>query len=262
MKLVASQRFQNQLLATLPAAEWLPLQADLELVELTLGTTLYAAGAPLRQVYFPTTAIVSLVSSMSDGSSAEVAVVGSEGVVGVCAFMGGGNALSGAIVQAPGHALRMNAQAIAEHSMRSAPLMHQLLRYTQALFTHMAQTSACNRHHELEQQLCRWLLLNLDRREGNEMAVTQERIASMLGVRRSGVTESALKLQQAGLIRYSRGRIAILNRPGLEARSCECYSVVSLAYQRLRGQSSSETPRTRIRQATLPVPMLQRHAHA
>jgi CRP-like cAMP-binding protein len=261
MKPVASQRFQNQLLATLPAAEWLSLQTDLELVELTLGTSLYAAGAPLRHVYFPTTAIVSLVSSMTDGSSAEVAVVGSEGVVGVCAFMGGGDALSGALVQAPGYALRMTAQAIANHSLRSAPLMHQLLRYTQALFTHMAQTSACNRHHELEQQLCRWLLLNLDRREGNEMAVTQERIASMLGVRRSGVTEGALKLQQAGLIRYSRGRIAILNRPGLEARSCECYSVVSLAYEKLRGKPAPQRPLARLPQATLQVPMLRRLAH-
>lgn len=261
MKPVASLRFQNQLLATLPAAEWLPLQADLELVDLTPGTLLYEAGAPLKQVYFPTTAIVSLVSSMSDGDSAEVAVVGSEGVVGVCAFMGGGNALSGAMVQSPGYALRMNARSIADHSLRSPPLMRQLLRYTQALFTHMAQTSACNRHHELEQQLCRWLLLNLDRREGNEMIVTQEQIASMLGVRRSGVTEGALKLQQAGLIRYSRGRIAILDRPGLEARSCECYSVVSLAYKRLRGQLSPQRPVTRFPQATLQVPMLHRHAH-
>ncbi|MEQ1580717.1 MAG: Crp/Fnr family transcriptional regulator [Steroidobacteraceae bacterium] len=261
MKPVASQRFQNQLLATLPAAEWLPLQADLELVELPLGASLYAAGTPLKQVHFPTTAIVSLVSSMSDGDSAEVAVVGNEGVVGVCAFMGGGDALSGAIVQTPGHALRMTAQAIADHSLRSAPLMRQLLRYTQALFTHMAQTSACNRHHELEQQLCRWLLLNLDRREGNEMVITQERIASMLGVRRSGVTEGALKLQQAGLIRYSRGRIAILDRPGLEARSCECYSVVRLAYQRLRVDSPRKVPCARFPQATLQVSMLRQHAH-
>lgn len=260
MKLIASQRFQNQLLAKLPAAEWLPLQADLELVELAIGAPLYAAGTPLKSVYFPTTAIVSLVSSMNDGASAEVAVVGSEGVVGVCAFMGGGDALSGAIVQAPGHALRMSAPAIAAHSSRSAPLMQQLLCYTQALFTHMAQTSACNRHHELEQQLCRWLLLTLDRRAGNEVAVTQERIASMLGVRRSGVTEGALKLQEAGLIRYSRGHISILDRPGLEARSCECYSVVSLAYEKLRGRSppvalGAAFPQTAFRASSM------RHAH-
>ncbi len=261
MKPIASQRLQNRLLATLPVAEWLPLEADLELVELAMGATLHMAGTPLRHVYFPTTAIISLVSSMNDGASAEVAVVGSEGIVGVCAFMGGGNALSGALVQAAGHALRMNAVAIAAHSSRSAPLMRQLLRYTQALFTHMAQTSACNRHHELEQQLCRWLLLNLDRRKGNEMAVTQERIASMLGVRRSGVTEGALKLQQAGLIRYSRGHISILDRPGLEARSCECYSVVSLAYEKLRGHSIPPAHRTSPSQATGRIPVAAQHAH-
>jgi CRP-like cAMP-binding protein len=176
---------------------------------------------------------------MQDGASAEVAVVGSEGIVGVCAFMGGGHALSGAVVQGPGLALRMPARSIAWHADRSEALMQQLLCYTQALFTHMAQTSACNRHHALDQQLCRWLLLNLDRRRGNEIFVTQERIADLLGVRREGVTGAALKLQKAGLIQYRRGRIAILDRAGLEKRSCECYAVVRRAYDRLLHDADS-----------------------
>jgi CRP-like cAMP-binding protein len=226
-------RARNQVLATLPAAEWRLLEPHLEWVELTQGAMLYEAGVVLRHVYFPATAIVSLVSSMKDGASAEVAVVGNEGVVGVCAFMGGGRALSGAVVQSAGHALRMTADSIACHAWQSELVMQRLLRYTQALFTHMAQTSACNRHHAVDQKLCRWLLLNLDRRDGNEMIVTQEQIASMLGVRREGVTGSALKLQKAGLIQYHRGRVCVLDRAGLEARSCECYSVVRQAYDRL-----------------------------
>ena len=184
----SSVRAKNQVLAELPAAEWRLIEPHLEWVELPLGAMLYEAGVALRHVYFPTTAIVSLVSSMKDGASAEVAVVGNEGVVGVCAFMGGAHALSGAVVQSAGHALRMTAESIECLAWQSESLMEQLLRYTQALFTHMAQTSACNRHHGLDQKLCRWLLLNFDRRDGNEMIVTQEQIASMLGVRREGVT--------------------------------------------------------------------------
>jgi len=229
----SSVRAKNQVLAALPAADWRLIEPHLQWVELPQGAMLYEAGVVLQHVYFPATAIVSLVSSMKDGASAEVAVVGNEGVVGVCAFMGGGRALSGAVVQSAGHAFRMTAESIACHAWQSESVMQQLLRYTQALFTHMAQTSACNRHHALDQKLCRWLLLNLDRRDGNEMIVTQEQIASMLGVRREGVTSSALKLQKAGLIQYHRGRVCVLDRAGLEARSCECYAVVRQAYDRL-----------------------------
>ena len=177
---------------------------------------------------------------MKDGASAEVAVVGNEGIVGVCAFMGGGRALSGAVVQSAGHAFRMTAESIACHAWQSEPVLQQLLRYTQALFTHMAQTSACSQHHALDQKLCRWLLLNLDRRDGNDMLVTQEQIASMLGVRREGVTNSATKLQKAGLIEYHRGHMSVLDRAGLEARSCECYSVVRQAYDRLWASSGTQ----------------------
>lgn len=230
---VSYARATNQVLSALPGLEWRRLEPHLELVELPVGAMLYESGVVLQHVYFPAGAIVSLVSSLQDGTSVEVAVVGSEGVVGVCAFMGGGHALSGAVVQSPGHALRMSARSIAWHANRSEPLMQQLLCYTQALFTHMAQTSACNRHHALDQQLCRWLLLNLDRRRDDEILVTQERISAMLGVRREGVTGAALKLQKAGLIQYRRGRIAILDRVGLEERSCECYAVVRRAYDRL-----------------------------
>jgi CRP-like cAMP-binding protein len=236
----SSVRAKNQVLAALPAAEWRLIEPQLECVELPLGAMLYEAGVVLQHVYFPATAIVSLVSSMKDGASAEVAVVGNEGIVGVCAFMGGGRALSGAVVQSAGHAFRMTAESIACHAWQSESVMQQLLRYTQALFTHMAQTSACNRHHALDQKLCRWLLLNLDRRDGNEMMVTQEQIAGMLGVRREGVTGSALKLQKAGLIQYRRGRMSVLDRTGLEARSCECYSVVRQAYDRLWAGSAAQ----------------------
>jgi len=235
----SSARAANQVLAALPFLEWRRLEPHLELVELPAGAMLHESGVVLQHVYFPATAVVSLVSSMQDGTSAEVAVVGSEGIVGVCAFMGGGHALSGAVVQGPGLALRMPARSIAWHADRSEALMQQLLCYTQALFTHMAQTSACNRHHALDQQLCRWLLLNLDRRRGNEIFVTQERIADLLGVRREGVTGAALKLQKAGLIQYRRGRIAILDRAGLEKRSCECYAVVRRAYDRLLHDADS-----------------------
>jgi CRP-like cAMP-binding protein len=236
----SSVRAKNQVLAALPAADWRLIEPQLERIELPLGAMLYEAGVVLQHVYFPATAIVSLVSSMKDGASAEVAVVGNEGIVGVCAFMGGGRALSGAVVQSAGHAFRMTAESIASHAWQSESVMQQLLRYTQALFTHMAQTSACNRHHALDQKLCRWLLLNLDRRDGNEMIVTQEQIAGMLGVRREGVTGSALKLQKAGLIQYRRGRMSVLDRAGLESRSCECYSVVRQAYDRLWASSATQ----------------------
>lgn len=223
----------NQLLASLPPEAAERLCARLESVELAAGAMLYEAGSVLQHVYFPVTTTVSLVSPLQDGSCAEVAVVGREGVVGVCAFLGGGRALSRAVVQRRGLAWRMRACDIAELAHEVEPVMRQLLRYTQALFAHMAQTSACHRHHELGPQLCRWLLQHLDRQSGEELLVTQERIAGLLGARREGVTMAALKLQAAGFIRYRRGHIQVLDRRGLEAHSCECYRVVRSAYERL-----------------------------
>jgi CRP-like cAMP-binding protein len=184
-------------------------------------------------VFFPTNAIVSLLYVMEDGASAEIAVVGHEGVVGVSIFMGGESTTSRAVVQSAGWGFRLRSSAIKEEFNHSSPVMHLLLRYTQALITQMAQTAVCNRHHSLDQQLCRWLLLSLDRLSGNDLIMTQELIANMLGVRREGVTESALSLQKAGLIRYARGHITVLNRAGLEARTCECYDVVKKEYDRL-----------------------------
>lgn len=229
----------NQLLASLPLDVYGDLLPWMDEVALTAGVTLYEAGTVLRYVYFPVTAVVSLVSPLQDGSCAEVAVVGREGVAGVCAFMGASKALSSAVVQRTGTAWRMNARDMADFSRRTAPVMQLLLRYTQALFTHMAQTSACHRHHALAQQLCRWLLQHLDRQVGDDMRVTQERIAGMLGVRREGVTGAALQLQREGLIRYSRGHIRVLDRRGLEQQSCECYGVVQRAYAQLRGNAPS-----------------------
>ena len=223
----------NHLLAALPNADlqrWLPL---LEWVELPLGQVLYESGNTLRHVYFPTTAIVSLLYVMENGASAEIAVVGNEGIVGISLFMGGESTPSRALVQSAGQGFRMVAQNIKDEFNRAGPVMHLLLRYTQALITQMAQTAVCNRHHSLDQQLCRWLLVSMDRLQGNELVMTQELIANMLGVRREGVTEGALKLQQAGLIRYARGRINVLDRPGLEKRTCECYAVVKREYDRL-----------------------------
>lgn len=228
----------NQLLASLPPDVADVLQSRSESVDLVAGANLYDAGIVQRHVYFPVTAVVSLVSPLQDGACAEVAVVGREGVVGVCAFMGGGAALSSAVVQRAGLAWRMDARDISELAGDFEPVMQQLLRYTQALFTHMAQTSACHRHHALAPQLCRWLLQHLDRQVGDEMRVTQERIAGMLGVRREGVTGAALQLQRWGMIRYSRGHIHVLDRKGLEERSCECYGVVERAYEQLRTGSS------------------------
>ncbi|WP_164884964.1 Crp/Fnr family transcriptional regulator [Rubrivivax rivuli] len=207
----SNTRSRNDLLAALPADVAEALHARAEATELKAGDTLYEAGTLLRQVYFPVTAVVSLVSPMQDGACTEVAVVGREGVVGVCAFMGGGNALSSAVVQRGGQAWRMRASDIADLSRDSAPVMQQLLRYTQALFTHMAQTSACHRHHTLTRQVCCWLLQHLDRQVGDDLHITQERIAGMLGVRREGVTVAALQLQREGLIRYSRGHIQVLS---------------------------------------------------
>ena len=223
----------NALLDALPPEAVAQVQPLLLPVELDAGALLYEAGGVFSQVYFPVTAVVSLVSPLMEGASAEVAVVGREGIVGVCAFMGADQALSSAMVQRPGLAWRMRAQDIARLALHCKPVMLQLLRYTQVLFTSMAQSSVCNRHHALEPQLCRWLLQHLDRQSDSELLVTQERIACMLGVRREGVTGVALQLQRAGLIRYGRGRIEVLDRQGLEARCCECYGVVQQAYDSL-----------------------------
>ena len=224
---------QNHLLASLPAAElarWLP---QLESVDMPLGYVVYEPGSTLAHVYFPTTAIVSLLYVMENGASAEIAVVGNDGVVGVSLFMGGGSTPSRGVVQSAGRGFRLKANVMNEEFQRAGPVLHLLLRYTQALITQMAQTAVCNRHHTLDQQLCRWLLLSLDRLQDNKLVMTQELIANMLGVRREGVTEGALKLQRAGLISYTRGRITILDRPGLEKRTCECYAVVRKEYARL-----------------------------
>ena len=232
MKL-SNQPRTNELLAALPEAEWARWEPMLEKVELKLGQVLYESGTTMSHVYFPTNAIVSLLYVMEDGASAEIAVVGHEGVVGVSIFMGGGSTPSRAVVQSAGWGFRLRSAAVKDEFGRSGPVMHLLLRYTQALITQMSQTAVCNRHHSLDQQLCRWLLLSLDRLEGNDLVMTQELIANMLGVRREGVTEGALKLQKAGLISYARGHIKVLDRPGLEQRTCECYSVVKKEYDRL-----------------------------
>ncbi len=224
---------ENRLLAALPDAEWQRWRGHLERVHLPLGLVLYEAGATMNHVHFPTTAIVSLLYVMESGSSAEIAVVGREGLVGISLFMGGGSTSSRAVVQSAGHGFRLSAPALQDEFSRAGPVLHLLLRYTQALITQMSQTAVCNRHHSLDQQLCRWLLLSLDRLQGDELVMTQELIANMLGVRREGVTESALKLQHAGLIRYARGHISVLDRPGLERRACECYAVVKQEYDRL-----------------------------
>ena len=223
----------NQLLAALPSDEWTRIAPHLELVDMTLGLVLYESGGTLSHVYFPLNAIVSLLYVMANGASAEIAVVGNEGLVGISLFMGGESTPSRALVQSAGHAVRLSARLVKDEFNRSGPVMHLLLRYTQALITQMAQTAVCNRHHSLDQQLCRWLLLSLDRLGSNELVMTQELISNMLGVRREGVTEAALKLQNSGLIRYARGHITVLDRPALEKRTCECYAVVKNEYDRL-----------------------------
>lgn len=224
---------QNHLLAALPAADFEPLAAHLELVAMPLGEMLYEPGGQLQYAYFPTTAIVSLHYVMESGASAESAGVGNEGVVGVSLFMGGDTTPSSAVVQTAGHAYRLAARVLKQEFNRAGLMQRLLLRYTQALLTQMSQTAACNRHHSVEQQLCRWLLLTLDRLPSNELIMTQELVASMLGVRREGITEAAGKLQRAGFISYRRGHIAVLDRSGLETRVCECYAVVKKEVSRL-----------------------------
>ena len=228
----------NQLLAALPPGERARWSEHMELVVLKLGQVLYEPGAPQSHVYFPTTAMVSLLHAMEDRSSAQSAVVGRDGMVGVCLFMGGETTTGRAVVYCAGESYRMPAAAAKAEFSRHGEGMHLMLRYTQALITQKAQTAVCNRHHQIEQQLCRWFLLNLDRIAGEDLLMTQQLIASMLGVRREGVTEAALKLQRLGLIGYARGRISVIDRIGLERLSCECYGVVKREYDRLldRGQ--------------------------
>jgi CRP-like cAMP-binding protein len=225
---------QNHLLAALPTAEFERLAAHLELVPLPLGEVLYEPGGQLQHAYFPTTAIVSLHYVMESGASAETAGVGNEGVVGISLFMGGDTTPSSAVVQTAGHAYRLPSRLLKEEFKRGGLMQHLLLRYTQALITQVTQTAVCNRHHSVEQQLCRWLLLTLDRGvSSRELVITQELVASMLGVRREGITEAAAKLKQAGLISYRRGHISVLDRSGLESRVCECYAVVKKELGRL-----------------------------
>ena len=224
---------KNHLLAALPAADYARIAPHLEAVPMRLGDAIYESGSQLHHVYFPATSIVSLLYVMENGASAEIAVVGNEGVVGISVFMGGNTTPSRAIVQSAGDGYRLRAAALKAEFNRGGSLMQLLLRYTQALITQMCQTAVCNRHHSVEQQLCRWLLLSLDRLSSNELVMTQELIANMLGVRREGVTEAAGNLQRAGLIRYSRGRITILDRSGIERSVCECYAVVRKESDRL-----------------------------
>ncbi len=224
---------ENRLLAALPAAERDRLLPHLKAVDLPLGHVLYESGARMAHVYFPTSGIVSLLYLMQDGASAEISVIGNDGLVGIALLMGGDSTPSRAVVQCAGHAYRLPAAALKEEFERDSPLRPLLLRYTQALITQMAQTAVCNRHHSLDQQLCRWLLLSLDRLETNQLTMTQELIANMLGVRRQGVTEAARVLQDAGIIRYRHGNITVVDRSALETRVCECYSVVRKECDRL-----------------------------
>ena len=224
---------QNHLLAALPKAEFERLAPNLELVPMSLGEVLYESGGQLKHVYFPTTSIVSLHYVMENGSSAEIAGVGNEGVLGISLFMGGNSTPSRAIVQTAGYGYRLSARLMMEEFNRAGLMMRLLLRYTQALITQMSQTAVCNRYHSVDQQLCRWLLLTLDRLPSNELIMTQELVASMLGVRREAVTEAAGKLQHAGFIRYRRGHITVIDRSGLAAHVCECYAVVKKEFDRL-----------------------------
>ena len=224
---------ENHLLSVLPEAERARVEPHLVPVEMSLGQVVYESGDRLDHVYFPTTSIVSLLYVMEDGASAEIAIVGNEGIIGIALFMGGETTPNRAVVQSAGRAYRLDARILKEEFHRAGPVQRLLLRYTQALITQMAQTAVCNRHHSIDQQLCRWLLLSMDRLPSNELKMTQELIANMLGVRRSGVTEAALKLQDAGLIRYGHGHIEVLDRPGLEKRVCECYGVVKREFDRL-----------------------------
>jgi CRP-like cAMP-binding protein len=228
----------NNLLAALPEEERARVFPDLELVQMPLGDVLYSPDKQIKHVYFPTTAIVTLLHVMESGASAEIAVVGKEGIVGISLFMGGETTSSWAVVQSAGYAYRLTGQRLKNEFFRAEKLQRLLLRYTQALMTQMAQTAVCNRHHTVDQQLCRWLLLSLDRLPSNELTMTQELIANMLGVRREGVTEAAGRLQHDGLIRYVRGKITVLDRKGLEKRVCECYRVVKIETDRLMGEET------------------------
>ena len=224
---------KNRLLSALPSELWERWRKHLEIVEMPLAHVVYEPGVTMEHLYFPITSIVSLLYVMHNGASAEIAVVGNEGLVGVSLFMGGASTPSRAVVQSAGIGCRVKAEFLMDEFNKAGPVLHLMLRYTQALLTQMAQTAVCNRHHSLDQQLCRWLLLSLDRLQGDELVMTQELIANMLGVRREGVTEGALKLQKAHLISYVRGRITVLDRKGLELRTCECYEVVKREYDRL-----------------------------
>jgi len=224
---------QNQLLSSLSPEEFARLLPNLERVELALGHVIYESGGQLHHVYFPTTCIVSLLYVLESGASAEIAVVGNDGLIGVALFMGGGSMPNRAVVQSAGYAYRVKVKQVMQEFNRFGNLLHLVLHYTQALITQMAQTAVCNRHHTVDQQLCRWLLISIDRLPSNQLKMTQELIANMLGVRREGVTEAAGRLQEAGLIKYSRGLITVIDRQGLEDRVCECYKVVKTESDRL-----------------------------
>lgn len=237
---------QNNLLAAMPASVRERIEPYMTSIQMPLGEVLYESGSPQRYIYFPTTSIVSLLYVMENGSSAEIAVVGKEGVLGISLFMGGDTTPSRAVVQSAGHSFRLSAQRLKSEFNLAGPFMNLLLRYTQALITQMSQTAVCNRHHTIHQQLCRWLLMSMDRLPSNSLVMTQGLIANMLGVRREGVTEAARKLQQAGLITYNRGHITILDRPGLEAQSCECYKVVKKEFDRLLPNKLEKLPTGRL----------------
>lgn len=224
---------QNWLFRSIPQDAWQRLLPYIEEFDMSLGLVLSASGAKSSYLYFPTNAIVSLLYNLENGSSAEIAVIGNEGCAEVSIFMGGNSTLTTAVVQSAGKSYRIKANVIIDEFNKAGAVMHLLLRYTQSLITQMSQTAVCNRHHTLDQQFCRWLLLSLDRLHSNELVMTQELIANMLGVRREGVTEAALKVQRAGFIKYARGRITILDRLGLEKRTCECYQVVKTECDRL-----------------------------
>jgi CRP-like cAMP-binding protein len=245
---------QNRLLAALPADEYALILPNLELVPMPLGHVLHESGLRMSHVYFPTTAVVSLLYVMADGASAEIAVVGGEGIVGVSLFMGGERTTSRAVVQSAGYAYLLKRQLLNNEVDRAGPMQRLLQRYTQALLTQMAQTAVCNRNHSLDQQLCRWLLLRLDRLPANEPAMTPELIASMLGVRREGVAEAAGELQRAGLIQHRRGKITVVDRPGLEARVCECYRVIRNEFDRLLPEVAPAIPRFSTAVARDPLP--------
>lgn len=232
----------NRLLRVLPDEVWGRLSAVIEPVSLAVGTVLHESEAIPEHVYFPTTAVVSLLYELKDGRSAELALVGFDGLVGIAAYLGGGSACSRAVVQCNGSGFRMPAAVLNAEFERGGPMMHLLLRYTQALITQTAQTAVCIRHHSVEQQLCRWMLLSLDRLPGQDLAMTQDAIAHTLGVRREGVSMAAGRLQEAGVISYRRGRIEILNRPALEAMVCECYAVVRRETERLLPAAASSPP--------------------